>query len=386
MNRDKFDILIRKYQNDELTGAEKELMDQWFESLDSGRSYHWTAAEIDAHKDRVWIAIQQREQRISFRSVWIRKWMPYAAAVLIFAVLGSIYYLHFHSNTIQLPRMENRPLSGVAESVKPGGNKATLTLADGTIVTLSEAYSGIVNADGEIRYEDGNSLYNVDSKQDDDSLSYAVLAVPRGGQYQVVLPDGSKVWLNAGSTLKYPLRFNSRERMVELEGEAYFEIVGLQGPHGGRIPFRVTTSDQTVDVLGTTFNISAYADEAETKTTLISGQVRVASSGKDQAVILRPGEESWVHHTADIQVKPAHIDVAIAWKSGIFYFDETPFPQLLKQIARWYDIDVVYEGKQPTEAFSGKMSRNVDLSVLMKFLKDSGINLQIEGNKLIVKK
>src|SRR5690606_18115507 len=208
MNRDKFDILIRKYQNDELTGAEKELMDQWFESLDSGGSYHWTAAEIDAHKDRILTAIQQREQRISFRSVWIRKWMPYAAAVLVSVVLGSIYYLHFQSNTIQLPRMENRPLSGVAEIVKPGGNKATLTLADGTTVTLSEAYSGIVNADGEIRYEDGNSLYKVDSKQDDDSLSYAVLAVPRGGQYQVVLPDGSKVWLNAGSTLKYPLRFN----------------------------------------------------------------------------------------------------------------------------------------------------------------------------------
>lgn len=384
MNQDKFDILIQKYQNDELVGVEKELMDRWFDSLNSRQGHQRTKVEVENLKRKIMEVIEHKDQPISPQPIWRKKWLPYAAAILLFAAFGSVYYLYFRSDTVQIPMISGTQILS-EEDVAPGGNRATLTLTDGTTVALSESYSGIIIGDSEIRYENGNTLFDVDHGGGTE-IPYAALSIPRGGQYQVVLPDGSKVWLNSASTLKYPLRFSDDERVVELEGEAYFEIVERQSPAGKRIPFRVTTSNQTVDVLGTKFNISAYADETDTKTTLVSGQVRVVRFDTNQAVMLKPGEESVMRGSSDIYVNPANIDAATAWKSGIFHFYETPFPQMLKQIARWYDIDVVYQGTPPNEVFSGKMSRNVNLGVLVKFLKDSGIDLQIEDNKLIVKK
>src|SRR5690606_5699262 len=148
----------------------------------------------------------------------------------------------------------------------------------------------------------------------------------RGGQYQVLLPDGSKVWLNSASSLRYPLRFSESERVVELEGEAYFEVAGQQNLAGKRIPFKVLSTNQVIDVLGTKFNVLAYTDEADTRTVLVSGSVRVAKPDRKGATVLLPGEESLVGNSSDIKVRPVNVDAAIAWKSGIFHFDETPFP------------------------------------------------------------
>jgi len=385
MSQDKFDILIQKYQNDELAGAEKKLMDQWFDSLESEQSHRWTEGEVEDLKRRI-MAVVEKERSASIRPIWFKKWLPYAAAILLFVAFGSVYYVYFHQDTVQVPMLSDThmPLSQ-EDDVAPGRNRAILTLTDGTTVALSESQEAIVVAGGEIKYENGRPLFDKDSRSSEAKISFAELSIPRGGQYQITLPDGSKVWLNSASILKYPLQFGDQERVVELEGEAYFEIAAKQTPSGKRVPFRIITAHQSVDVLGTRFNISAYADEADTRTTLVSGQVRVAKSGTDQTAILKPGEEAVVRSSSDIYTRPANIDAAIAWKSGIFHFDETPFPQMLKQIARWYDIDVVYEGVQPKDVFSGKMSRNVNLQVLVKFLRDSGIRLQIEGKKLIVK-
>lgn len=384
MNRDKFDILIHKYQHGELKGAEKELMDQWFDSLASDESGRWTAKEREALQRKIMAKLDIEKQAVPTRFIAFKKWIPYAAAVFLIATVGSIYLFYSRSHIVQVPMMSETEIGSGHENIGPGRNKATLMLANGTTVTLSEAYGGIVTEEGEIKYEDGNTLFA--EEQIGTEIPYATLVIPRGGQYQVVLPDGSKVWLNSSSTLKYPLRFSEGERTVELEGEAYFEVAQRQTLSGERIPFVVTTSHQTVEVLGTTFNVFAYADETETKTTLVSGEVRVVRSDTKQSGMLRPGEESVVQGSSGIQVKPTNIDAATAWKSGIFHFDETSSSQMLKQIARWYDIEIVYEGAPPKEVFTGKMSRNVNLGVLLKFLNDSGISLHLEGRKLIVRK
>lgn len=384
MNRDKFDILIHKYQHGELKGAEKELMDQWFDSFASDESGRWTAEERQTLQRRNMTKLDVEKQAVPNRFIAFKKWIPYAAAVLLMATVGGMYLWYPRSSTVQLPMISETEVGLDQEHIRPGTNKATLTLSDGTTVALSEAYAGIVTEQGAIKYADGNTLFAEEQMRAE--IPYATLTVPRGGHYQVVLPDGSKVWLNSASILKYPLQFDKHERAVELEGEAYFDVAHQHSSSGERVPFVVTTSHQTVEVLGTTFNVAAYADEVDTKTTLVSGQVRVVRSDTKQASMLRPGEESVVEGSSGIHVKPANVDAATAWKSGIFHFDETSSSQMLKQIARWYDVEVVYEGAPPKEVFTGKMSRNVNLGVLLKFLKDSGINLHLEGEKLIVKK
>lgn len=384
MNRDKFDILIYKYQHGELKDAEKKLMDQWFDSLASDENRGWTAEEQEALQRKIMMKIDVAEQPAPVRFIALRKWIPYAAAVLLMATVGGMYLWYPRPSAVQLPMISEMEVGLDQENIRPGTNKATLTLADGTTVALSEAYAGIVTEQGAIKYADGNILFA--EEQMGAEIPYATLAIPRGGQYQIVLPDGSKVWLNSASTLKYPLQFDEHERAVELEGEAYFDVAHQHSPSGDRIPFMVTTAHQTVEVLGTTFNVAAYVDEADTKTTLVSGEVRVVRSDTKQSSMLRPGEESVIYGSSGIQVKPVNVEAATAWKSGIFYFDETSSSQMLKQISRWYNIEIIYEGTPPKEVFTGKMSRNVNLGVLLKFLKDSGINLHLEGEKLIVKK
>lgn len=404
MNGDKgykFNILIQKYQNGELKGSQKALMDEWFDSLDSGEEDSWTASERSALREKIMARLESDPAVPLIRLPVRRRRVPYAAALLLLAIAGSFYFYGRFVN--RTPTIDNLHTTVDQHDLPPGGNKATLTLADGRVVELSEVHDGIIIGD-DIRYVEGSVVIKGGPKTEDKraadnrTTQYAVLTIPRGGQYQVVLPDGSKVWLNSASTLRYPMRFTDGKREVELEGEAYFEIASRQNTIGNRIPFLVKTPNQTVEVLGTQFNISAYAEESETKTTLVDGEVRVSSAGSNASDngrgdvssltshishLLSPGQES-VLTPSGIQIRKANMESAIAWKSGIFHFDDTPFKQMMTQIARWYDIEVVYEGEAPAEVFSGKMSRNVNLGVLLSFLKDSGIDLRIEGNRLIV--
>lgn len=388
MKRDKFDILIKKYQNGTLKDSERELMDQWFNSLDSEEHYHWTEAEQERLYQSILAETDLNRKSPDYQASNTpmgKKWVPFAAAiVLITSIVGLLYYINNYENGNQLAATGDALPQPAPEEILPGTNKATLTLVDGRTVTLSEHYSEIVIGDGEIRYDDGSSLFGGNLQEAEST--YATLTVPRGGEYQIVLPDGSKVWLNSASTLKYPLQFRKSERLVELEGEAYFDIAHQQNASGERVPFLVKTPAQTVEVLGTKFNIAAYADEQETRTTLVSGQIRVTRSDTREINILNPGEQAVISANPGIQIHSANIAAATAWTSGIFYFDETPFQAMMKPISRWYDIEVIYEGVAPDEVFSGKMSRNVNLGILLEFLKDSGINFKIQGKKLIVKK
>ncbi len=386
MNQEEFSELIRKYQFGELDPGQKAILDQWFESLGSnGES--WTAYELEALRKKIMVEIGIQEKHRRHHRTRLRVWLPYAAALLLVCLGGLYYFDATFEPAKNQPTTNNDPVVDDAHHILPGGNKAMLTLADGRTITLSGNHTGIIVSD-KIAYEDGTSLLDSETEDEDEAnIDYYQLTTPRGGQYSMTLPDGSRIWLNASSTLKYPSRFAGNRREVELIGEAYFEIK-KQTNHSGSVSFIVKTANQEIEVLGTQFNVAAYTDEMETRTTLVEGAVTVRRSINDipetgAGTQLRPGEES-VLTASGIQTRKANLTSSIAWKSGIFVFDNTPFDQMMKQIARWYDIDVVYKDEVPKELFEGKMSRNVNLQVLINFLRDSGIDLRVKERTVYI--
>jgi len=305
-------------------------------------------------------------------------WRRYAAAAvaLIFLTLGVYYYQH------ETKRQEQ----SIAANIGPGGNRATLTLADGRTVNLSEAQAGIV-VGNEITYQDGSEVLGKGNTDHSTRATDLILSTPKGGTYQLTLPDGTKVWLNAASKLKYPSRFNENERIVELEGEAYFEVskqLSVIGDRSKKAPFLVRTNTQTVQVLGTQFNVSAYPDEREVKTTLVEGKVLVApTTDRWPPTTIKPGEQATTRGAA-IDITTVDTEQYIAWKDGRFHFKRTPLEDVMRQVSRWYDVEVVYKRGIPKESFTGKISRNASLPELLDILQSSAINVTLEDNRLIV--
>lgn len=272
--------------------------------------------------------------------------------------------------------------------VAPGGDKAVLTLSDGSKIVLDSASNGELARQGATRVmklENGQLSYSAHSLGAK-SVSYNTVSTPRGGQYQVQLPDGSRVWLNAASSLRFPTAFTGKERRVELNGEAYFQVV-----KDGSMPFKVSVVSQTsgregkepmqVEVLGTELNIEAYTDEDEWKATLINGSVKVIS-GKHEAV-LKPGQQ--VRMTSSLNVLfDANVEEATAWKNGLFQFQDASIESIMRQVGRWYDVDIVYKGKIDQQ-FIGKIPRQVQVSTLLKILESTGwVHFMIEGKKITV--
>lgn len=369
MNTEKFNELIEKYQRGEITEEQRALLDQWFESLGHRKSARWTPDQVNALGNRIReeIGVGPSLQR-SFG-----RWIPYAAAILLSLAVGAGYYY------LSTPAGTPPPATASAiQDVQPGGNRATLTLSNGQTIDLSSEQTGVVIGN-EITYADGSAVTETLHAQLDASIPLS-LSTPRGGTYQVTLPDGTNVWLNSATTLRYPSRFDKPERTVELEGEAYFEVAStLPKPR----PFLVKTREQTVEVLGTHFCVTAYVDESETKTTLVEGAVKVLNLKANKSDLLKPGEQSIISD-AGTEIRMVNTETVIAWKNGIFFFEETPFEQMMKQIDRWYDIEVRYHGPVPNERFSGKMGKNVNLQVFVDFLKDSGVRSRIQGRQLII--
>lgn len=303
----------------------------------------------------------------------LRGWLPYAAAVLLVAASGAWL----------LTRKErpNEPQIVDAAAIKPGGNHATLTLADGSIVSLSPSQEGITVGES-LRYDDG-SVLDVSSASTGDvpSETYAVLTTPKGGTYRITLGDGTTVWLNSASTLKYPLAFNGAAREVELTGEAYFDV------QKQKKPFIVKSKMQSIEVLGTQFNVNAYPDEKETQTTLVKGSVAVSAVDKSGSLRLIPGEQCSLSGTI---LTKAKVDVStfVAWKDGLFSFNETELTLVMNQLSRWYNIDVVYEGDIPSTHYFGDIHRHEPLSNVLELLKASGLRFRVErvdgANRLVV--
>lgn len=297
------------------------------------------------------------------------------AAVCLLVVTG-LFLLHRPGAQRATPPVVKAPV------IVPAGNRATLTLADGTRVVLDSAANGNLTMQGNtqvIKLAGGQLVYRDGSASAAAAMTYNVMTTPRGGYYQVILPDGSKVWLDAASSLRYPTAFNGRDRSVELSGEAYFEIA----PRADQ-PFLVTSNGITVQVLGTEFNLMAYSDEDAIRTTLVKGSVRVVR-GKDLRQVL-PGEQaSWKRGGSAWQVSVPDMNEVLAWKQGEFRFRDLPIPAIMRQIARWYDVDIEYVGKEPTDEFTGVISRKKDVSELLAVLEQTDeVFFTIRGRKIIV--
>ncbi|HAF33615.1 MAG TPA: iron dicitrate transport regulator FecR [Sphingobacterium sp.] len=273
---------------------------------------------------------------------------------------------------INLVRMQDT--TGVV--VKPGGNSATLRLANGTLLELDKQASGIVMGES-ITYENGKSIaaaaLDKQGMAADPSKVVLELATPLGGIYQVTLPDGTKVWLNAGSSLKYPMSFAKNERRVRLEGEAFFEVT-----KDSARPFKVLSKGQEIEVLGTAFNVNSYPDNTVIKTTLVNGKVKLSNHKRySEAIYLLPGQQSTNTNNGKIQL--ANVDTApfTAWKEGLFYFDETPLSDALQQIGRWYNVEVKYKGEVPQTHFYGRIKRSKPLRDVLDVLEEGGLRFEL---------
>lgn len=270
-----------------------------------------------------------------------------------------------------------------AAGIEPGGNKATLTLSDGRRIALSSSQPGIVSGN-RITYTNGAPVENALPDQSQGTRQSMILQTPRGGTYKLVLPDGSEVWLNAASTLKYPSQFEADKRIVELEGEAYFHIKHLYRKQGENIPFKVISNQQVVDVLGTQFNISAYPGSDAVKTTLVEGKVAVTSPKK--RFILTPNEQA-VTTAATTTVSLVNAGNYIAWRDGKFSFDNKTFKETMDEIGRWYDLDVDYENGIPDEELAGDAYRSQNIHFVLRLLDVAEIDYRLDAahRKLTIK-
>jgi ferric-dicitrate binding protein FerR (iron transport regulator) len=326
------------------------------------------------------------------------RWWVAAAAIMLLLGAGSYFWLNRSHPSPKAAMVQVKPAPQPKNDVLPGGNKAMLTLGNGATIILDSAHTGALAQQGNtevVKLNDGQLLYNQAAKKSGDAFpidhsppTYNTLTTPRGGQYKLVLPDGSTVWLNAASSIRFPTAFTGNERSVEITGEAYFEvtknpnrpfIVYFSSPNeGGR--------EGAVKVLGTHFNINAYDDEESIKTTLLEGSVKVTNDVA--SATLKPGEQASIiptsHTSQSILVHSPDLEEVMAWKNGAFQFNGATIQTVMRQISRWYDVDVEYRGKSSLH-FAGTISRNVNISQVLEMLeKAGGIKTTIIGKKIIV--
>jgi ferric-dicitrate binding protein FerR (iron transport regulator) len=308
------------------------------------------------------------------RKSWLLKFA--AAAAIVLALSMTIFFLTRKENQEVVQGTEK---SSPLHDVSPGGDKAVLTLDDGRKIILDTASNGaLAQQEGtKVIKLDGQLTYNAEANST--QVLHNTITTPKGGQFQLELADGSKVWLNAASSLRYPTAFTGKERTVELTGEGYFEVA-----HNPSMPFHVKAGEMNIQVLGTHFNINSYEDEPVIRTTLIEGEVNV--SKKEKAIKLSPGQQAVFDNTGELTLnKNVNTDEIIAWKEGYIHFENADLKTILRQVARWYDIEIVYEGFNSNQTFFVILKRSNSLRKLLESLQDNNIRYTIEGKKLIVR-
>lgn len=408
------DPIVTKYIREEhLTPEEEAVLREWTsqsegrqELLDKLRNDPaWTKENLiriqDLPHERIWSKVESRLQSEGFwldqpetaaaiptipkaKSAAGNLWRYLIAASALTATIGiTLWSLKRHQ-----PATTNAVAATPATNdVQPGGNKATLTLADGRTIDLDSSADGILasQANTYVAKADGKLAYNKAASETPTTATYNLLATPRAGQFTLILPDGSKVWLNNASSLRYPVWFTGATREVELTGEAYFEIA-KDATH----PFKVHVHNSpagvdggTIDVLGTSFNIMAYSDENAERATLVDGSIRYSHGANSS--LLKPAEQSVLDAQGDLKtLHNVNVDEITAWKNGYFHFDHSSLETTMRQLARWYDVTVEYQGKIESQEFIGKIQRNMSLSNVLKGLEGEHIHFKLDGKKVIV--
>jgi len=378
--------LAHRFTSGTATDEEKALLHQWFDAADKEEIEQVFLSKQETEDDvrtrmkaRLQRAIEQdeqgRQQTPRHLGQYVR-WVA-AAATLVAVSLTGLYFWNAHKSS---QTADNKPAVAISHNdLQPGGNKATLLLGDGSMVNLGAAKNGVIRqvAGTLIDKQDGQLRYNVSAAHPAPEMNK--IQTPRGGQYQVILPDGTKVWLNAASSLSYPTAFTGADRTVQLNGEAYFEVAGDKSK-----PFKVMVGNMQVDVLGTHFNVMAYEDENMIKTTLLEGSVKVTNGGTSH--LLKPGQEGRIDRSSDaFKLLDVDADESIAWKNGVFQFGGASIEAVMREIVRWYDVDVEYQGRT-NEHFRGTISRSANASEVFKMLELTGaVHFTIDKKKIIVK-
>lgn len=382
-------VLLSRYSQGKASQAEQDLLEYWYAKQSLLQMESPEMEDYQRIKDEMWSALVAGHKRKSFI---VKLWPSLAvAASILLALSAGLYFYPTKENKAEKAKdIANLPKEN---DIAPGKNAATLTLADGRKIVLSDAAYGKLAEQAGVSIsmtKEGEVIYNItDSRKEtggSNEVIYNTLSTARGEQYQVRLPDGTKAWLNAASSLKFPASFaNVKERKVELTGEAYFEVASDKAH-----PFIVETDKQAVEVLGTHFNISSYADEGNIKTTLLEGRVRVALMSPiadgPKFVTLVPSQQSIITASNQITVEKVDVEEAVAWKAGYFKFNSTPLELIMKQIERWYNIDVLYQDNTvKSMVFEGAVSRYDNVSALLKTLENTGaVKFRIEGRRVYV--
>jgi transmembrane sensor len=409
------DPIVTKYiRGQRLTFEEEIILQNWIgqgegrqELLDNLRNDpDWTKANLvrmeDMPHDRIWATLEARLQSEGFwqegpqpiatlptipsaKSLRTHWWRYIVAASVLTVTTGIILWFVRH------PKAEApvaTAVTPVINDVQPGGNKAMLTLADGRTIDLDSSANGILANQGNtyVAKQDGVLAYNKAASEAPTTATYNVLATPRAGQFNLVLPDGTRVWLNNASSLRYPVWFTGATREVDLTGEAYFEVA-KDAAH----PFRVHihsgpagADGGAVDVLGTSFNIMAYSDENAERATLIDGSIRYTHGAR--SALLKPDEQSVLDTRGDLKTfSHVNVDEIIAWKNGYFHFNHSSLQSTMRQLARWYDVTVEYRGEIPPQEFMGEIDRHLTLSAILHGIgADQHIHFKLKGKTLIV--
>ncbi|MDE1192756.1 MAG: FecR family protein [Arachidicoccus sp.] len=375
--------VLDRYFSNTCSNEEREAIENWY-----NKNVDDTQLEAKSENDEIRMRIKAKlDEMLGFDNISVKtptkiKFRFSAAAAIILLISAGIAVYYWKEKSIKKQIIAET--ANISKDILPGGNKAILTLADGSEVVLDSVQKGQVFNQGQsniIKSDDGLLIYQ-NNKNDNVSARYNTLSTPRSGQYRLVLPDGTKVWLNAASSIRYPVAFAGKERVVEVTGEAYFEVIHIEN-----MPFRVKTGRNVIEDIGTHFNINAYEDEPSTKVSLLEGKVKI-NTDKTEGTVLIPGQQGQINSTGNIKIEvDKNIGASIAWKNGYFDFEDGENLQgIMRQISRWYDVNVEYEGGISDMHFGGKITRDCNLSEVLKILSFSNIHYRIENKNLIIMK
>jgi transmembrane sensor len=379
MQQEEIDQLLEKKYAGNCTPEEIAFLESWYIQWNKDLPLDLTAEEL--HEDLLDIKAMNTILPSESKSKKLKQSLLIAASLFLIMSTGMFFYLQSQSR-------KNGTDQLALHDIDPGSNKATVTLANGQKLKLNDLKGGVMIDKSGLTYNDGTDISQINPVLKG-TVQQLTLATPKGGQYQITLSDGTRVWLNAASALKFPASFAGlKERRVELIGEAYFEVT-----HNNRQPFRVQTASQIAEDLGTSFNINSYADEATDKTTLIAGAMQVQSlkdhqAKKQTAQVLSPGQQASIAASGIINVRPVNTAEALGWKNGDFVFDGENLKSAMRKIARWYDVEITYETDENASSnliLDGLVSRKSKLSEVLKWIETvSNVRFKIEGRRVTV--